>query len=178
MRELLQPTDADLRAALARAREAGGYGALLEQKRQLEQAGEAAARGAAERILAGPALFTLDYSAVDTTVGFSFTPFGLTRVDAERTIYSLVPLRAELGGRASFQQDAAAPTLHDARAKTVRFQLAAPIEAAAVARALGLARLSSEALADLDLALPGVRIQAEKAVLSAHDGGVELKLVP
>lgn len=178
VREVLVPAEADLQAALVRAREAGGYEALLAQKRELERAGAAAAQASAAAILAGPALFTLDYSAVDTTVGFSFTPFGITRVDAERTIYGLIPLRAELGDQASFQQSETAPTLHDTKQKTVCFRLAAPIEAAGVARALGLAALPKDAVQDLDLALPGARVQARRARVVAKEGSVRLELVP
>ncbi len=178
VREVLVPTDADLKSALAGARAGVGYDALLTQKRELERAGAAAAKALAESILAGPALFTLDYSAVDTTVGFNFTPFGLTRVDAERTIYTLVPLRAELGDRAAFQQSETTPTLHDARQRTVSFQLASTVEASFVAKALGLSTLPKDAVAGLDLELPGVHVQAKRARLALKNGGLRLELVP
>ncbi len=178
VREVLLASDEDLSQALARARAAGGWEKVLAEKRELERAGRAAAEAAAQAILAGQALFTLDYSRVETSVGFSFTPFGLTRVDPERTIYTLVPLRGELSDEASFQQAESTPTLHDARQKTVSFQLAAPVQPAAVAQALGLAALPKDPVANLVLELPGLRVQAKRARVSAKAGGLRLELVP
>lgn len=176
-REVLVADASELRAAAERAKARDGYEAELVRTRALEQAGAAAAQAAAERILAGPALFTLDFSDVDAQVGLNFTPFGLTRVDATRTIYGQIPLHGELLGAASFQQDSTSPVLLDTGAKRLSFQLAAPVDAAGLAKLAKVTKLGPAPLAELELALPGAMVHARKAVLSAAEGGVVLKLV-
>lgn len=176
-REVLVPDASELRAAAERAKARDGYETELRRTRALEEAGAAAARTAAEGILSGPALFTLDFSGVETQVGLNFTPFGLTRVDATRTIYGQIPLHGELLGVASFQQDSTSPVLLDTGAKRLSFQLAAPVDAAGLAKLAKVAKLGSAPLDELELDLPGVTVHAKKAVLSAAKGGVELKLV-
>jgi hypothetical protein len=179
--EVLAPEASERGAALARAKERckapGGFAAVLARKKELEAAGLRAAQAAAERILTGPALFTLDFSGVDAPLGIGFTPFGLTRVDAARTIYGQIPMRAELGAAASFQQASTAPILVDSGQKKLWFQLAAPVDAAELARLAKVATLGSETLTDLELALPGVKVEARRAVLRSTAGGVELVLV-
>lgn len=174
--ELLAPTASDLAAALARARAAGGWAKLLAAKQELERKGQAAAVAAAEAILKSPSLLTLDFSQVDASVGIGYTPFGLTRVDAERTIYGQIPMQGQLGDAASFQQESTAPILLDTKKKTLQFALEKPVDAAALAKLLGKTKLPGEALSDLDLALPGARVSAKKAVLRCEGGRVVLEL--
>ena len=174
--EFLAPADDDLSEVATRTHAAGDYARILAEKQTLEADGQREAQKRAAAILAAPALFTLDYSLAPANVGFSYTPFGLTRVDADRTIYSLIPLRAELGERASFQQESATPTLHDAKAARIQFALSAPIDAQALARLLGLENLPKEPLERLELKLPGLEVHASRVVVNAVKGGVELKL--
>ncbi|HEX6884049.1 MAG TPA: hypothetical protein VF530_11775 [Planctomycetota bacterium] len=174
--EVLAPDASDLAAALERARAAGGWAGLLAAKKELEQRGNAAARTAAEAIRASPALLTLDFSGVDASLGLGFTPFGLTRVDAERTIYGQIPMHGQLGTTATFQQESVAPILVDTRAKTLQFALAAPLAAGELARLVGRPALPKEPIEGLDLALPGVKLQAKRAVVEAAGQGLLVKL--
>jgi hypothetical protein len=178
LRELLAPPDSELAAAAARARAENGYAQVLAQKQKLEADGQADARARAQAIQASPVLFTLDYALAQPSVGFNYTPFGLTRVDADRTIYSLIPLRGELGERAWFQQESASPTLHDVKAGRIQFALAAPLDEAGLARLLEVEKLPEGTLDELDLALPGARVHATRATVASVRGGVEVKLVP
>lgn len=170
--ELLAPDAADLAAALQRAREAGDWPKLLAAKQKLEADGAAAAKAAAHAIETSPLLFTLDYSRVETTFGLGFTPFGITKVGPEQTIYGQIPMRCELGSEASFQQDRTAPILHDGKAKTASFVLAGRFDAAAAKVPLG------KAVSDLSLELPGVKLHARKAIVRAEKDGVRIELVP
>jgi hypothetical protein len=174
--EVLAAPESELAEALARARQRGGWAALLAEKQALERSGAEAAQAAARAIETSPQLLTLDFSGVDASVGIGFTPFGITRVDAERTIYGQIPMQGQLGAAASFQQERVAPILLDTRAKTLRFALAAPVDAAALAQLVGRAP-TLEPVSALDLALPGARVQVAKAIVRAKDGGVELVLV-
>ncbi|NOT31219.1 MAG: hypothetical protein HOP15_12300 [Planctomycetes bacterium] len=47
-----------------------------------------------------------------------------------------------------------------------------------MAKALGLGTLPRDAVAELDLELPGVRVQAKRGRLAAKAGGLRLELVP
>ena len=88
VQEVLYASDEDLADALERARSSCDYAALIEEKRRLETEGKQAALDAAEEIVAGEALFTIDYSGVEgASVAWSLSPFGITRVDDRRTIY-------------------------------------------------------------------------------------------
>jgi hypothetical protein len=170
--ELLAPDAGDLAAALQRAREKGDWPKLLAAKQKLEADGAAAAQAAARAIESSAQLFTLDYSRVETTFGLGFTPFGITKVGPEQTIYGQIPMQCELGSQASFQQDRTAPILHDGKAKTASFVLAGPFDPKAAGIALG------KPLDDLELALPGVTLKARRAIVKADGGRVRVELVP
>jgi len=170
--ELLAPDARDLAAALQRAREAGDWPKLLAAKQKLEADGAAAAQAAARAIETSAQLFTLDYSRVETTFGLGFTPFGITKVGPEQTIYGQIPMHCELGSEASFQQDRTSPILHDGKAKTASFVLAGPFDAKAAGIALG------KPIDGLELALPGVTLKARRAVVKAEGGRVRVELVP
>jgi len=66
----------------------------------------------------------LDYSALeDAEVGFGFTPFGITGVDADRTIFRMVPISGALSDGSLFQQQIATPLLHDRAARQITFRI-------------------------------------------------------
>jgi len=169
--EVLAPTEGDLATALAAARKRGGWDTLLAAKKKLEAEGAAAAQAAARAIEESPLRFTLDYSGVETTFGLGFTPFGITRVGPECTLYGQIPMRCELGSEASFQQDRTSPILHDGKAKTASFVLAGPFDAKAAGIALG------KPVDDLELALPGVTLKARRAVVTVEGTRLRVELV-
>src|SRR5438270_147312 len=47
-----------------------------------------------------------------TKVGARFTPFGILRIDADRTLFRLIPSQGAINGM-SFQEDSARPLLQD-----------------------------------------------------------------
>jgi len=169
--EVLAPTEGDLATALAGARKRGGWDTLLATKRKLEADGAAAAQAAAKVVEQSPLRFTLDYSRVETTFGLGFTPFGITKVGPERTLYGQIPMRCQLDSEASFQQDRTSPILHDGKAKTASFVLAGPFDAKAAGIALG------KPIDGLELALPGVTLKARRAVVSVEGTRVRVELV-
>lgn len=169
--ELLAPDEAALAAALADARAADGWDALLAGKQAFEAKGLRAARAAAEAIERAPNLLTLDFSAVDASPGLTFTPFGLTRVDAARTIYGVIPMSGQLGSHASFQQERVAPVLVDTGRKTLSFALAGPPDLAGPGQ-------DESPRADLVLELPGATVRARRARVRVEKGSITLVLVP
>ena len=175
VQEILVPGEQDLADALERARAACDYQALLAQKLELEAMGQGAALDAAERILAGDALFTLDYSALgDASVAWRLTPFGITRVDEARTIYSQIPVGAQIGASASFEQERASPALHDAAGHRIQFQLAERLDADALGSVLPAG--FAEGLEAIDVELPGVRIRAASGHFLVDGTGITLVL--
>lgn len=179
VREALDPTDRELAAAAKRAFDRPEVDALLEEKRALQSAGREAAERKLRDILDGGARFTLDYSQLESVEpDFSFTPFGLTRVDQSRMIYAQVPVMAWFGSAASVVQGVPSPLLHDKEGRTVSFQLLEPLDAAALAGLLKRDKLPLAALTDIDIALPGARIQAGKGLFEKSGTGVTLRLVP
>ena len=167
--EALSPSDAELGEALVVARANGGYSDLLEEKRAFESAGWADADQRAQAVLASETSFVLDYGALeDIEVQWSFTPFGVTRLADGRTIYGVVPLSAELGTRARFQQEVALAALHDVEGKTIRFGLKSSVDAL---------ELPSGEIDESTLALPGVSVSFTRGEVSVLEGRVHLRLL-
>src|SRR5439155_3665200 len=98
--DALRPTDGELAAALRAARARPGYDALVRSKTQLQRDGEAATAKLMREIERGPhTALVIDYAALaKEKVALAFTPFGILRVDDDRTIYRLVPITAKVGG--------------------------------------------------------------------------------
>ena len=177
--EVLLPEQADLDAALAEARDFAGYAELVAEKTRLREDGARAAAAAVEAILHGEGtLLTVDYSGrAGMAPAFSFTPFGITRVDEGRTIYGMVPVRAMFGAGNEVEQTRALPVLHDGRAGTVQFRMPTVVTPEQLAAVLGLTELTDGEVTDVSGTLPFVRLQLRRAIVR-HEGGevvVELR---
>ena len=176
--EALAPTEEELERALADVRASVDLDAVVETKLALATAGRADTERLLASIDAGPATpIELDYSALESDVSsISFTAFGVRAVDADRCIYTLVPIQASFGGSDhSFAQSIPAATLDDRAADRFRFALSGTVSAARLEDLLGSA--PTEASDDrstwrgvtVDLDLDGVRIRAARADV-IHDG--------
>jgi len=174
--EVLFPAEEDLAEALERARSATDYAALLEVKRKLETDGQQAALDAAAEILAGEALFTIDYSALDqAAVGWGFSPFGIVRVDDRRTIFKITPVTARIGSSASLKQSVVSPALHDPDLETIQFQLTEPVDAEALAQ---LVPEVDAVIENIDVQLPGATVQASRGRFRMDANGLVLEVLP
>ena len=178
--EALDATPAELAAGLSSARHAQGHEALVEAKKQLESAGKKRIAELLTGIGDAPTgSVTVDYAALgEPEIAMAFTPFGIVAVDEDRTIHQLVPLRARLGPGCSFAQTEATPVLHDRKRRCFQFALPETVTRAQLAQALGLERLPSDVVSDLDLRLPGVAVSAERALLTWNAGHVVISCVP
>ncbi len=176
--EALMPEPADLELVFAEVMEASGYDELVAQKTKLREEGQRAAHEKCEAILHGAGtLLTVDYSRrAGASVGFNFTPFGITRVDEMRTIYSQVPVGAMIGTGNVVRQTRAVPLLHDAKRGVACFRLEAEISAEDVAQALGVETLPQAPLADVAFELPGVTVDVRDAVVRANPGEIVVEL--
>lgn len=177
--DALKPTDAELAAALAAVRGQPGYAALAAQKEQLERDGAAATQKMLQEIEAGPeSVLVLDYSALeDVRPGMAFTPFGILRVDDQRTIYRLIPITARVANT-TLRQTQPTPLLHDRAGRRFLCRLQEPV-AKEKAEALFNAQAGGSEPSPLKgVALPGVKLDGGRAVLHVRDRFLEVKLAP
>ena len=177
--QALKPTDAELEASRKAVRARPEFAGLAEQKTKLELDGKAATEKAVAEIEAGPnTKLVIDYSALgDVQPRFGFTPFGILRVDDDRTIYRLVPISG-MFGTTTFRQVGAAPLLQDRARKRIAWQLPELVSAAQLDR-LGGSKTQSKTGVDLkEITLPGVKLEGGRAQVSHKDNVLELKLLP
>jgi hypothetical protein len=175
--DALRPTDGELEAALRAARARPGYAALVRSKAWLQRDGDAATAKLVREIERGPhTALVIDYAALaKEKVGLAFTPFGILRVDDDRTIYRLVPITARVGGL-TLRQTAAVPLLHERAAHRLVFQLGKRLPAD---KARALFGVGGDAAADFGkVALPGAGIEGGRGTVSVRDGKIVLRLVP
>jgi len=177
--DALKPTDAELSAALASVRAQPGYAELAAQKVQLEQEGEAATRKLVREIEAGPnSAIVVDYSALgEVRAELSFTPFGILRVDDNRTIYRLIPVTARIGAT-TLRQTAASPLLQDRAGKRFVCQLQKPLP---LSRAEALFNVRDRKIDKVNLkevVLPGLKLDGGLATISVKDRLIEVRLLP
>ncbi|MCP3915977.1 MAG: hypothetical protein GY711_10515 [bacterium] len=176
--EALVPSQEDLDAAFSEVIARPGYEAIVVQKTKLQEAGRRIALETVESILHGEGtLLTMDYSGWSGGgVGFAFTPFGITRVDEDRTIYGQVPVAANFGSTGEVRQTRAVPLLHDAKQSVIHFRLSGSITEEQLAQALGVARLTAEVLPDVSFELPGASAQVKNAVVRLASGEITIEL--
>jgi hypothetical protein len=166
--EALKPSPAELDQALKEARGEAAYASLVESKTRLAQEGKAHAEAVLKEIEGGPGVgLIVDYSALASpNLSMAFTPFGITVVDGERTIFSQIPVEVAFGQECEVAQKVPAPLLRDTGRRLVRFRLPRAATRAEVEKALGSAPTSGGTVTNLALDLPGATVKAAKAQIS------------
>ncbi len=163
--EALTPSPAQLVEALKEARSGADYAALVEKKTKLAEDGKAHTDAMVTEIESGPGLgLIVDYSQLGSPkLGMAFTPFGITAVDENRTIFAQVPIKVSLAPAGEVAQTVPAPLLRDTGRKLFRFRLPSNATKAEIAKALGSAPADGSVVSQLTLDLPGATIKAAKA---------------
>jgi len=92
-----------------------------------------------------------------------YTPFRITVVDGERTVFTQVPIKVVFGKQGEVTQKVPAPLLRDTGRKLVRFRLPHDATRAEVEKGLKSITANDGTMADLVLDLPGATIKAGKA---------------
>jgi hypothetical protein len=161
----LKASPSELGNTLKEAKGEAGYGALVEKKTVLAREGRARAEAMLKEIESGPGIgFIVDHSALDSTKpAMSFTPFGITVIDAERTIFTMAPIAVAFGKDGQVAQTVPAPLLRDTKKRIVKFRLPPGATRAEVEKALGSIPVNGDAVAPLDLALPGAIVKGATA---------------
>jgi len=165
LEEALKPSAAGLEQALAEAKSGTDYAELVRNKTKLADDGKARAEAVVKEIETGPGIgLIVDYSQlVAPKLGMGYTPFGITVVDSERTIFAQVPIKVILGKQGEVTQTVPAPLLRDTGRKLVRFRLPHGATRAEVEKGLQSITANGGTMADLVLDLPGATIKADKA---------------
>ena len=168
LRDTVDPSEAEMIATREALASDPKLAELVEAKTKLQIDGEADLEKLRASITANGAV-TIDFSALgDTPAGLSFTPFGVRRLSADRTIYTLVPISATFGELGSLTQTTTRPTLEDRAAQTLTF----PIDPGE------FGALESGTFADLELELPGATLTAARAEVRRDGPFLFVRLLP
>jgi hypothetical protein len=111
--EALHATPQELQLAYAEVANSKRFKDLSAEKQILAKDGQAYIDKALEEFDKAPGVVVLDYSMLSKPkVGVRFTPFGILRIDADRTLFRLIPAQGVVNGM-SFEEDSARPLLQD-----------------------------------------------------------------
>jgi hypothetical protein len=177
LEEALKATPEELDAALKEEKSKPGYAELVREKTKLADEGKVHTETLRKEIEEGPGVgLTVDYSQLASPkVGVGFTPFGITVVDADRTIFTQVPIAVRFGTQGELAQTQPAPLLRDTGRKLVHFRLPQSVTKAEVEKKLEPILATGPTASGLNLELPGANLKAAKAQL--HWSGNELTIV-
>lgn len=161
----LKPSKAELDQALNDARADASYAALLERKTKLAADGRAHSEKVLNDIEHGSGIgLIVDYSALDSPkVGMNFTPFGITKIDSDRTIFSLLPIKVMLGDQAEVEQTLESPLLRDNGKRIIQFRLRAATRPAIEDALKKIQTDSDGTVSHLVVELPGATVKANRA---------------
>jgi hypothetical protein len=153
------------------------YAELVREKTKLADEGKAHTEVMRKQIEEGPGVgLTVDYSQLASSkVGMAFTPFGITVIDADQTIFTQIPISVRFGKQGELAQTQPSPLLRDTGRKLVHFRLPPSATKAEVEKKLQSIPADGSAATNLNLELPGANLKAAKAQL--HWSGNELIVV-
>lgn len=163
--EALKPSPSELDQALRESKAGPAYDALVQGKTKLAQEGKGRAEAAAQEIESGAGIaLIVDYSQLASNkLSMGFTPFGITAVDENRTIFAQAPVKVIFGSAGELTQNLAQPLLRDTGKKLVRFRMPSNATRADVEKALGAPPSNGGAITGLNVELPGATLKAAKA---------------
>lgn len=178
--EALKASPAELDQALNEALAYTAYASLVQSKTRLAEDGKARAEAAVRQIESGPGVaLIVDYSKLDSPkLGIAFTPFGITAIDEDRTIFAQVPIKVSFGSVGEVTQSAAQPLLRDTSRKLVRFRLPSNATRIDVEKSLDSTPTNGGAVSNLALELPGASIKAAHAQVNWKGDDLIVVLLP
>lgn len=178
--EAIAPSRSQMEEALKEVRAEQGYLELVEAKRKLAIDGRAELDRMLAQIENGSGTgIILDYSGLPSAaVGMAITPFGIRSVDADRTIYTQIPVQAQFADGSEVAQTEPTPLLRDTNSRVIRFRLSKEISPDELKAALGTGADLSKAIQHLDLSLPGMTLRATNARLRWDGRNIRITLMP
>ena len=177
--EALNPSQAELDKALKEAKAEPDYASLVGRKTKLAQEGKAHIEPMVKEIEAGPGIgLIVDYSELSSpNLAMAFTPFGITVIDADRTIFSQVPIKVIFGQDGEVDQKTVTPLLRDTGRRLVRFRLPPGASRAEVEKSLGSTPTTGGEVANLALDLPGATVKAARAQVKWKENNLIIVLL-
>jgi len=122
LKKAVSLTAAEQASLVSQAKNEYGYETLSKKKRQFEEEGRRVLSDKLKSILeTGDTLVVLDYSDSGVIAGLAFTPFGVSKVAENLTIYDMVPLSGRFTNKAEFRFAKVIPVLIDKAAKQMKF---------------------------------------------------------
>ncbi|MEW6367915.1 MAG: hypothetical protein AB1714_25065 [Acidobacteriota bacterium] len=170
----------DLRRALKEVRRGGEYEAMVAAKERLAKEGRSRIDTMLAQIEHGAGTgIIVDYGALETPkVALGFTPFGITVVDNDRTIYTQVPIQARFADGSQVSQTEPMPLLHDKKGRLIQFRLSRELSPEEVAGATGSDRAAEQQVHELKIELPGVVISSGSAMIQWQGRDLRVVLRP
>jgi hypothetical protein len=167
----------ELRQALEEVRRGRDYDALVAEKRRLAQEGQARIDAMVAQIERGTGTgVVVDYGALTSPrVAMAFTPFGITAVDENRTIYTQVPIRARFDDGSEVVQTEPIPLLQDKKRRLILFRLARELSRKDVACATGSEDAAAHEARTIKIELPGFTVMSSSAVIQWE--GKDLRII-
>ncbi len=169
--------DRELRDRLAALRNSDRYATLTKQKEELRSAGEAFVQKTVQDLNASKSKIVIDYSEVaQEKIRFGYTPFGILRVDENRTFFKLVPLSGALGLTFRFQDTGGGhPTLQDRSSNQILIGMPVELTEETVKKAFG----SGAGEVDLSkaIAINGLRLKGGKARIQVEGNTLTIKVL-
>lgn len=159
----LKASPGELEAAWSAVRASDAHSKAVESRQKLATDGEVHIKEVLGSFDAAPASLALDHSKIEKPqIGFSFTPFGLLRVDDQRCVFRLLPLRGVVNSL-GFSEDTARPVLDDRTARTVLLTLTAAVDESLLDRVFPGWRTGPVDVKEA--ALPGVTLKNVKGTI-------------
>jgi len=155
--EALHATSEEKAAALAEIKASLRFRDLQSEKEKLAQDGERYVANALTALDNAPGELVIDYSKTADKPQFSFTPFGILRIDDNRAMFRLIPVRGEIGSL-KFAEDGVRPILHDQILKQIRIPLTS-----LPGLVNGKPNLPGVTLTGT---IPGIRVEGRRAILA------------
>jgi len=161
----LRPSDRELAEAQATLEKTERYAALLREKEQLQADGRRHIDSELSRFTEAPGELVLDYSALPSvTPGLTYTPFGVLSIDANRTLYRLIPIQGTIGAL-KFSEDSARPILLDTLNRRIHLQLTGSLES-----------VKPGPIQEQEVRLPGVTLNDVKGEVAVEGKRVVIRL--
>lgn len=155
--EALKATPNELENAYAEVAGARRYRDIRIEKEKLAADGKVYTEKMVADFEATPGQLVLDYSkTAKPKVGVSFTPFGILRIDGERVMYRLLPIRGIVNDL-SFAEDSARPVLQHVTRQELVVSLTGAVSEAMLDKAAPGWRNGPVQIESLEL--PGVSVK-------------------
>jgi hypothetical protein len=174
--EAIKATPQELADALASLKSSDRYAALVKEKQKLADDGQIHVQKSVQEFADAPGELVIDYNHVaKPRIGFAFTPFGILRVDDNRTLFRLIPIRGIVNSL-SFSEAAPRAIMDDRKAKQVILQLTGMPNEDAIAAQIKDPNWKKGPISVAKLELPGVSLENVKGVLRVEGRKVTLEV--